>query len=188
MNQQSKMDIDLGHFLSLVLRHKPQEAGISLDANGWAEVKELLAGMNQAGKKISMDDLERIVKENNKQRYAFNEDHTRIRANQGHSIPVDVELKAEQPPKELYHGTATKNVDSIKEKGITKQKRQYVHLSSDKKVAMQVGKRHGSPVVCIIDAEKMAEKGKKFHLSENKVWLCDYVPWDCIKGLEYKNS
>ena len=174
MNQSSS-DVKLGRFLSLVLRHDPHAAGITLDERGWADVNELLAGVNCTGRKIDIDTLERIVRENNKQRYAFNEDHTRIRANQGHSIPVDVELKEETPPQYLYHGTATRFLPSIHREGIRKMGRQYVHLSGDFETAMAVGKRHGIPVVITIDAEAMAREGVAFYRSENGVWLCEHV-------------
>ncbi len=172
---QSNSDVKLGRFLSLVLRHDPAAAGISLDEHGWADVKELLAGVNRTGRKIDMDTLERIVRENSKQRYSFNEDHSKIRANQGHSVSVDVELKETQPPQYLYHGTASRFLPSIQREGIRKMSRQYVHLSGDFETAMAVGKRHGSPVVITIDAAAMAEDGVTFYRSENGVWLCEHV-------------
>ena len=162
-------------FLSLVLRHRPQEAGITLDEHGWADVNELLAGVNRTGRKINMDTLERIVRENSKQRYAFNEDHTKIRANQGHSVRVDVELKAAEPPRYLYHGTASRFLPKIQREGIRKMSRQYVHLSGDFETAMAVGKRHGIPVVITIDAAAMVRDGVEFYRSENGVWLCEHV-------------
>lgn len=174
--QQSKKDIELGRFLSLVLRHQPSAAGIRLDANGWADVGQLLAGCRRAGKKIDMDTLERIVKDNNKQRYSFNEDRTKIRANQGHSVAVDVELKECVPPDVLYHGTASHVVASIRSEGIRKGSRQHVHLSKDKETALQVGRRHGMPVLLPVDAAAMVRDGHKFYISENGVWLCDHVP------------
>lgn len=172
---QSNSDVKLGRFLSLVLRHDPAAAGISLDEHGWADVKELLAGVNRTGRKIDMDTLERIVRENSKQRYSFNEDHSKIRANQGHSVSVDVELKETQPPQYLYHGTASRFLPSIQREGIRKMSRQYVHLSGDFETAMAVGKRHGSPVVITIDAAAMAGDGVTFYRSENGVWLCEHV-------------
>lgn len=173
--EQSKSDIRLGRFLSLVLRHDPGAAGISLDEHGWADVKQLLAGVNRAGRKIDMPTLERIVRENNKQRYSFNEGHTKIRANQGHSIGVDVELKQAEPPQYLYHGTATRFLTAIQKEGIRKMSRQYVHLSGDFETAMAVGQRHGNPVVVTIDAAAMARDGIVFYRSENGVWLCEHV-------------
>ena len=173
--EQSNSDIKLGRFLSLVLRHDPSAAGITLDGHGWADVKELLAGVSRTGRKIDMDTLERIVRENNKQRYSFNEDHTRIRANQGHSLSVDVELREETPPQYLYHGTATRFFPAIQREGIRKMSRQYVHLSGDFQTAMAVGRRHGSPVVITVDAQAMARDGVGFYRSENGVWLCGHV-------------
>lgn len=176
MKEQSNSDIKLGRFLSLVLRHDPGAAGVTLDEHGWADVQRLLAGVNRTGRKIDLNTLERIVRENNKQRYSFNGDHTKIRANQGHSLQVDVELKAVKPPRYLYHGTASRFLSSIQREGIQKMNRQYVHLSGDFETAMAVGKRHGIPVVIIVDAWAMARDGMTFYQSENGVWLCEQVP------------
>lgn len=173
--EQSSSDIKLGRFLSLVLRHKPEEAGITLDRHGWADVRKLLAGVKRTGRKIDMETLERIVRENNKQRYSFNENHTKIRANQGHSVQVDVELKETEPPQYLYHGTASRFLSSIHREGIRKMSRQYVHLSGDFETAMAVGQRHGNPVVITVDAAAMARDGVTFYRSENGVWLCEHV-------------
>lgn len=174
--EQSKQDAELGRFLSLVLHHNPLAAGIRLDPNGWADVNELLTGANRSGKRIDREALERIVRENNKRRYSFNEDHTKIRANQGHSIEVVVELRIQTPPRTLYHGTASRFLDSIRQQGITKRNRQHVHLSADIETAVKVGSRHGKAVVLFIDAAAMAKDGYTFYLSENGVWLCDAVP------------
>lgn len=174
---QMEKDREWGHFLSLVLRHQPSAAHIHLDAHGWADVQELLAGCGKAGKHISRDALERIVKENDKQRYSFNGDHTKIRANQGHSIPVDVQLQAAQPPARLYHGTAARFMQGIRAQGITRQGRQYVHLSDSRETALKVGSRHGIPVALPIDAAAMVRDGHTFYRSENGVWLCWEVPW-----------
>ena len=173
--EQSKNDVKLGKFLSLVLRHNPDAAGISLDEHGWADVQELLAGVRHSGRQIDIETLERIVRENNKQRYSFNAGHTKIRANQGHSLQVDVELTAVNPPRYLYHGTAARFLAAIRQEGIKKMSRQYVHLSSDFHTAMEVGRRHGPPVVLTINAEAMVRDGMTFYLSENGVWLCEYV-------------
>jgi len=173
--KQSGNDVRLGRFLSLVLRHDPSAAGIALDEHGWADVSELLAGVNRTGRKIDLPTLERIVRENNKRRYSFNEDHTKIRANQGHSVQVDVELKEMEPPKYLYHGTASRFFPSIQAEGIRKMSRQYVHLSSDFATAVTVGRRHGAPMVITIDAEAMARDGITFYRSENGVWMCEWV-------------
>lgn len=178
--EQSKSDVDLGRFLSLVLRHQPAAAHITLDARGWAQVEDLLKGCARAGKRLDMETLERIVRENNKQRYSFNKDHTRIRANQGHSLAVDVELKTAVPPPFLYHGTAKRFLAEIREHGITRQSRQYVHLSADRQTAQTVGARHGAPLILAVDAAAMHREGYSFWLSENKVWLCREVPWKFI--------
>ena len=172
---QSNSDVRLGRFLSLVLRHDPHAAGITLDEHGWADVNALLAGVNRTGRKIDLFTLERIVRENNKQRYSFNEDHTKIRANQGHSISVDVELREVEPPKYLYHGTASRFLPAIQAEGIRRMSRQYVHLSGDFETAVAVGKRHGIPVVITIDAAAMVRDGVEFYRSENGVWLCEHV-------------
>lgn len=174
--EQKKSDVALGRFLSLALRHNPAAAHISLDEHGWADVEELLTGCRRAGRPLSRADLERIVRENNKQRYSFNGDGTKIRANQGHSLPVDVELREVQPPARLYHGTATRFLESIRSIGITRRSRQYVHLSGDRETALSVGARHGSPVALSIDAAAMRRDGWVFYRSENGVWLCGAVP------------
>ena len=173
--EQSNSDVKLGRFLSLVLRHNPSAAGITLDEHGWADVEKLLVGVNRTGRKIDMSTLERIVRENNKQRYSYNENHTKIRANQGHSVQVDVKLREVEPPRYLYHGTASRFLPAIQAEGIRKMSRQYVHLSGDFETAMAVGKRHGIPVVITIDAEAMAQDGVTFYRSENGVWLCEHV-------------
>ena len=176
----------LSKFISLVLRHHPEAAGITLDEHGWADVNELLAGINQTGRTISMDILEEIVAADNKQRYSFNERKTLIRANQGHSILVDVELKEQEPPKLLYHGTAERFLKSIQSEGLKPMGRLYVHLSKDPETAYQVGKRHGKPVILQIDSQGMYQDGQKFYLSENKVWLTPKVDIQYLKIKEYE--
>ena len=173
-------DVKLGRFISLVLRHKPETIGIILDKNGWADVKDLIEKIKLSERYIDMEILERIVRENNKKRYSFNEDKTKIRASQGHSIEVELNLKEMTPPEILYHGTAAKFLESIKEKGILKRNRQYVHLSSDIETAKNVGQRHGEPVILRIDTIGLKKIGHKFYLSENKVWLCDDIPSEYI--------
>lgn len=163
-------------FVSLILRHKPETIGISLDSHGWADVDELIKGMNKHGTKITMDILEEIVRTDSKQRYSFNDDKTKIRANQGHSIKVDVELEEKEPPAILYHGTATRFLGSITKQGLLPMSRLYVHLSKNMETANKVGTRHGSPVILEVDAEKMYKDGYKFYLSDNGVWLTKEVP------------
>lgn len=162
--------------LSYILRHKPESIGIKLDRFGYANVEELLDKL-----KMDKEELEKIVATDNKNRYSFNEDKTKIRANQGHSIKVDLELKEIKPPKVLYHGTVEKFLDSIKEKGLLPQQRQYVHLSEDLDTAISVGKRRGEPIILEIDSYKMYEEGGKFYKSENGVWLTDKVDKRYIK-------
>lgn len=181
--EQRRDDVKLGRFLSLVLRHEPQAAGIQLDEHGWADVEELLNGVRCTGREIDRETLERIVRENNKRRYSFNGDHSKIRANQGHSVPVDVELRQMLPPDSLYHGTAERFLPSIREKGICRMGRQHVHLSGDFQTALQVGRRHGKPVVLMVDAASMVRDGAVFYRSENGVWLCEHVP---VRYLHWK--
>lgn len=171
MEKSDKLSV----FISLVLRHKPEAAGICLDEHGWADVDELLKGINDTGRTIDMDILEEIVRTDNKQRYSFNEDKTLIRANQGHSIPVDVELEEKKPPQYLFHGTAERFLDAVMTEGLKPMSRLYVHLSMDKETAVKVGKRHGKPVVLKIRAEEMYNDGSKFYLSANGVWLTKAV-------------
>ncbi len=169
-------------FMSLVLRHKPEVIGISLDPYGWAKVDELVAGIAKTHE-FNKEILEEIVRTDNKQRYSFNEDKTMIRANQGHSIPVDLGLKAVKPPAELYHGTGQKYISSITKQGIKSKRRMYVHLSTDKETAFNVGRRHGLAVVFIVKAEEMYKDGYEFYQSENGVWLTHEVPLKYIKYL-----
>ena len=162
-------------FISLILRHKPEAIGISLDEHGWADVEELIKGIART-RDFDMEMLEEIVRTDEKQRYSFNEDKTLIRANQGHSIPVDVELDEEQPPEELWHGTGEKYVSSIDIQGLLPKSRLYVHLSRDRETALKVGQRHGKPVLYIVKAGEMYRDGYKFFLSKNGVWLTKEVP------------
>ena len=169
-------------FISLILRHKPDVIGISLDEHGWANVQELINGINKTGKySIDMPMLEEIVRTDNKQRYSFNEDRSKIRANQGHSINVDVELKAAVPPEILYHGTGEKYVDSINAEGLKPKSRLYVHLSKDVETAVTVGSRHGKSIVYTVASGEMYRQGYTFYLSENGVWLTKNVPVDFMK-------
>ena len=171
-------------FISLILRHKPQVIGITLDEHGWADVKELIDGVNRSeGHYLDQELLEEIVRTDEKQRYSFNEDHSLIRANQGHSIPVDVELEKRTPPDILWHGTGEKYVASIKEGGLLPKTRLYVHLSSDMETAKKVGSRHGKPVVFRVDCRQMEQDGYEFYLSANRVWLTKEVPAAYLKKL-----
>jgi putative RNA 2'-phosphotransferase len=169
--ENEKRLIHMGKQLSFLLRHDSEAFSNGLiDKHGWRKVSELVKDH-----KYTKDLLDDIVKTNNKQRYEYNEDETLIRARQGHSIKVDVNLSESTPPDILYHGTATRFLDSILEKGIVKGNRLYVHLSKDDETATTVGARHGKPYVLKIDAKKMYEDGIKFYLSNNNVWLTDFV-------------
>lgn len=167
-------------FLSLVLRHKPDEIGIVLDNNGWANVDELLDKISNKDPYFNMDILNEIVATDKKDRYSFNDDKTKIRANQGHSVKVDVELKEVIPPKCLYHGTATRFMDNIAKIGLIGNGRLYVHLSDNISTAFDVGKRHGKPIVLIIDTERMIMDGYKFYVSNNGVYLTESIPYKYI--------
>lgn len=170
---------NLSKFLSLVLRHKPHVINIKLDQNGYADTNELLNKMNKAGKYINIDILKDIVETDNKGRYSFNEDCSKIRANQGHSIKVDVELENRKPPHVLYHSTATRFLENILSIGLDKRNRLYVHLSDSPDT--MVGSRHGIPILLEIDSDKMYKDGYKFYLSANNVWLTECVPTDYIR-------
>lgn len=173
---------DSSKFLSLILRHKPETIGIKLDEHGWADVSELISGISKT-RPFDMKMLEEIVRTDSKQRYSFNEDKTLIRANQGHSIPVDVELEKKTPPEFLYHGTGEKFVASIDKEGLLSKSRLYVHLSKDTETAVKVGSRHGKPVVYRVEAGKMADDGYEFFLSVNGVWLTKAVPAEYLSKL-----
>lgn len=169
--------IKISRYISLLLRHKPELAGITLDMHGWADVNEIITAVcNHYQQPFSMIELEAIVANDNKCRYTFNEEKTLIRANQGHSVDVDVELKKAVPPDILWHGTADKFVKSIDEQGLAPQNRLYVHLSSDVETALSVGKRHGVPVIYMVDCASMLADGHEFFISRNKVWLTKSVP------------
>lgn len=164
-----------GKFISKILRHKPELIGITLDEHGWADVEALIQGIAKS-QPFTMEMLEEIVSTDEKMRYSFNEDKTLIRANQGHSVPVDVELEEKTPPAVLYHGTGEKYVSSIIRQGLIPKSRLYVHLSSDIETAEKVGKRHGKPVVFSIDTGRMIADWFRFYLSVNGVWLTKAVP------------
>ena len=173
----------ISKYISLILRHKPEVIGIKLDTHGWADVNALLAGISRKYP-INRDILEEIVQSDEKQRYSFSEDGTKIRANQGHSIQVDVELTLTEPPETLYHGTAQRFTASIKAQGLLPQGRLYVHLSPDEETAKKVGRRHGEPVIYLVDAGQMYRDGYHFYLSANGVWLTKAVPALYMKRLE----
>jgi putative RNA 2'-phosphotransferase len=176
-----KSDVRLSKFLSKVLRHKPEMVGLELDQNGWVDVEKLLTACRNHGVPMDRTVLERIVATNEKQRFALSEDGQKIRANQGHSIAVNLNLKPVQPPDRLYHGTAERFLHSIRQKGLVKGKRHHVHLSGDPDVARKVGSRHGKPVILVVLAKEMHKEGYVFFRSANGVWLTDHVPVRYLK-------
>lgn len=174
----------ISRYISLILRHKPDVIGMTLDEHGWADVEALILGIQRTkAPAFSRELLDEIVRTDSKQRYAYNEDHTLIRASQGHSIPVDVELAQTAPPDILWHGTGEKYTASIEKTGLIPKSRLYVHLSKDIDTAIAVGKRHGKPVVYQVDAERMAQAGYAFYLSANGVWLAKEVPAEFLQRL-----
>lgn len=177
--------IRISKFLSYILRHRPDAIGISLDNEGWVNIKDIIKGARKHGKQINKEDIFVAVAENDKQRFSLSDDNLRIRARQGHSFSVNLGLKSVEPPKILYHGTVWRFVNSIALKGLIKGKRQYVHLSSNIKTAIKVGGRRGKPLVLEVDSETMYKDGYLFYLSENKVWLTDNVPFAYILVLMF---
>nr|WP_317412880.1 RNA 2'-phosphotransferase [uncultured Solibaculum sp.] len=167
--------VKVSRFISCILRHKPEIIGITLDEHGWANVEELIKGVNQKYP-LDMKLLKEIVRADDKQRYSFNEDQTLIRANQGHSIPVDVELEKIEPPSFLWHGTGEKYAPSIEAQGLIPKSRLYVHLSPDEDTARKVGSRHGIPVLYRVLSGDMWKDGFAFYRSVNGVWLTKKVP------------
>lgn len=163
-------------FLSLVLRHKPEEIGLSLDANGWASIDDLILLASRKGTALTREVIEEVVADNDKKRFVISPNGSKIRANQGHSVSIDLGLTPREPPITLFHGTATRFVDSIRQQGLMHGERQHVHLSADGEVAVTVGQRHGKPVTLTIAARTMFEQGHLFYLSENGVWLTEHVP------------
>lgn len=168
-------------FLSLVLRHRPEEVQISLDPAGWTTVEALLVGCAKAGRPLSRTDLEQVVATNAKKRFEFSTDGTRIRASQGHSVEVDLDYTPQAPPERLYHGTATRFLDSIRAQGLLKMQRHHVHLSAETKTTMEVGARHGKPILLTILAGEMHLAGHEFFQSANGVWLVEQVPSQFIQ-------
>lgn len=169
-------------YISLILRHKPEVIGITLDDHGWADTQALIEGVNRTHP-LTMELLEEIVRTDEKQRYSFNADKSRIRANQGHSIPIDADLAETEPPETLYHGTGEKSVASIERDGLRPMSRLYVHLSPDTETARSVGSRHGKPVIYIVLAGEMHRSGYRFYRSANGIWLTKEVPVRFLKRI-----
>lgn len=174
----------ISKYLSLVLRHNPDAAGVTLDAEGWVDVEDLLAGAARHGHSFTRAELEDVVRKSDKQRFAFSSDGQRIRANQGHSVSVDLGLESETPPDVLYHGTVERFLASIMSTGLEKGSRQHVHLSLDIATANRVGGRRGEPVILKIAAASMHADGFRFFCSANGVWLTEQVPPQYISLLK----
>ncbi|MBC8136339.1 MAG: RNA 2'-phosphotransferase [Fibrella sp.] len=168
--------IKASKYLALHLRHAPEKIGLTLDSAGWCAVSDLLDACTRNGMAITRAELDAVVAENDKKRFAFSEDGTQIRASQGHSIAVELELPPITPPPVLYHGTGAGSVKPILESGLRKMNRHHVHLSADKETATRVGARHGKPVVLAVDTDAMRRAGHVFYRSENGVYLVDEVP------------
>ncbi|RDV16860.1 RNA 2'-phosphotransferase [Pontibacter diazotrophicus] len=179
-----KESIRLSKFLSHVLRHRPEKLDITLDEQGWADVDFLIRQMNRKGLAVTPEMLQHVVETNNKKRFAFDDNRTKIRANQGHSVAVELCYTAQTPPPMLYHGTSKKHLQAILASGLEKRKRHHVHLSTDVATALQVGRRHGEAVVLCINTAGMHSDGFQFFESENKVWLTEQVPVQYITVLE----
>ena len=176
-NNMSKQHAEVSKFLSYVLRHEPQAIGLTLDSEGWAEIGALIDGARQSGRILDADLIRAVVASSDKKRFAISADGLRIRAVQGHSTTSVAITYAERvPPEFLYHGTATRFLESILKEGLRPGERQHVHLSEDVQTATTVGQRYGKPVVLKIEALRMHRQGFKFYQAENGVWLTDHVP------------
>ena len=171
-----KRMVRVSKFLSKHLRHEPETLGLTLQAGGWVGVEELLAACRKAGVELTRAELDEVVRRSDKQRFAFDDGGSRIRANQGHSVEVDLQLQPSEPPAVLYHGTGAQFVEAILADGLKKMSRHHVHLSEEVPTAIKVGSRHGTPVVLAIDAAAMRQAGVLFYRSANGVWLVDAVP------------
>jgi len=163
-------------FLSLILRHAPEKADLTLGPGGWVDVDDLLSGIARAGHAMTLERLETIISSSDKKRFTLSDDKLQIRAAQGHSIPVDLELKPATPPDMLYHGTVEKFLPSILETGLKPMKRHHVHLSVDHETATKVGERRGKPIILTVSARKMTDAGHEFFVTDNGVWLTANVP------------
>lgn len=179
----TKLATAISKYLSYILRHDPAEAGITLDANGWTNVDMLIEQVRYRFPELNREMLQYIVATNSKQRFAFNEGKTMIRACQGHSVNVDLNYMAQQPPLVLFHGTSKDRVKAIMEEGVKKLERHHVHLSENVTTALQVGRRHGHACIVKVYSGKMHEDGYVFYLSANHVWLTDYVPPEYIEDV-----
>jgi putative RNA 2'-phosphotransferase len=175
--------VRVSKYLSLHLRHHPERLGLTLAEGGWVPVDELLAACARDGFPITRAELDEVVRTSDKQRFAFDPGGTSVRANQGHSVAVDLQLEPVEPPAVLYHGTGAGVVASVLRNGLEKQSRHHVHLSADLATATQVGGRHGKPVVLVVDAAGMRGAGHLFYRSANGVWLTERVPPEYLRQL-----
>lgn len=176
-----KETIKTSKFLSLILRHEPERVGLKLGEAGWVKVDDLLEAVNRSGFSLTLEQLKHIVATSDKKRFAFSDDGLRIRANQGHSVEVDLQYLPQTPPELLYHGTAARFIDGIRKDGLQRMERHDVHLSAETKVTLQVGGRHGKPVLLVIRAGDMHRAGHVFRCSANGVWLANSVPPEFIQ-------
>ncbi|MFC4158014.1 RNA 2'-phosphotransferase [Chitinimonas lacunae] len=176
--------VKYSRFLSMVLRHKPETIGLTLDAEGWADVDMLLAGAARSGRIISLPLLKQIVADNDKKRFSFSDDFRRIRAVQGHSVEVELGYPPAEPPPELYHGTIGDAVGQVFKDGLKPMSRQQVHLSADLDTARKVGARRGRPVILRVDSAAAAQAGILFYRSDNGVWLVDHMPAQYLSVFE----
>lgn len=176
MSDELSEEVKVSKLLSFILRHKPEAIGVVLDNGGWVDVDTFLACLQASGKTVTRQVLESVVETSTKQRFALSADRQQIRANQGHSVDIDLQLPTLPPPGRLFHGTATRFLDAIQKEGLRRQKRHHVHLTVSQDVAISVGARHGTPIVLTIDAKAMHDCGYEFFLSANGVWLTSHVP------------
>ena len=178
-----KKKVKISKFLSLILRHKPEEVGLTLEENGWVKVTDLIKACSDYGKIFTLNELREVVETNEKKRFAFDETGEKIRASQGHSVEVEIEFEKRTPPVILYHETAEKNVGEIFANGLKKMNRHHVHLSADIETARKVGIRYGKPVIFEIDTAKMLSENFEFFVSANEVWLVNEIPSKFLKIL-----
>ena len=178
-----KRKTKISKFLSLVLRHKPETIGLTLEENGWLGVSKLLPACAAAGQALTLEELYEVVATNDKKRFSFDESGEMIRASQGHSLPVEIDFEKKTPPQILYHGTAARNIEAILKDGLKKMNRHHVHLSADWETAQKVGARYGKPIILKIETTRMLAEDYEFFISANGVWLIDYVPTKFLKLL-----
>lgn len=186
MNEKQTKKIS--KFLSLILRHKPESVGVQLDANGWTDIDTLLQKMNQSGTQINRNQLDHVVATNNKKRFAVSPCNSKIRANQGHSVDVDLAYRAASPPDQLFHGTPEHVLPLIRRSGLKKMQRHHVHMNAAADPCVHVAARYGKPVVLEINAKQMHGDGYEFFISDNDVWLTDHVPPQYIRFPEQSSQ